>query len=198
MSRMSWPAAPGPERLVLLSAPGRDAVLATAAALLTVGVFAAVGEHGTLTSIQRLDDGWLRPMVSGRTQPLTAIAKVFNILGLVYLTLPVRIAVAGLLALRRRWWQLAAFTAAVVVSEVLIGLLKGTYDRPRPPGRRRAWWALAAMAFSVLMGLSRAYLGAHWLSDAVAGILLGTACAVVTALIVGQIQRHAEGRQKPA
>lgn len=37
-------------------------------------------------------------------------------------------------ALRRRWWQLAAFTAAVVLSEVLIGLLKGIYDRPRPPG----------------------------------------------------------------
>src|SRR5207302_8804400 len=67
-----------------------------------------------------------------------------------------------------------------------------------PPGRRRAWWALAAMAFSILMGLSRAYLGAHWLSDAVAGILLGTSCAVVTALVVGQIQRHAEGRQRPA
>ena len=133
MSRMSWRAAPGPERLVLLSAPGRDAVLTTAAVLLTAGIFAAVGEHGTLTSVQRLDDGWLRLMVSGRTPPLTAIAKVFNILGLVYVTLPARIAVAGLLALRRRWWQLAAFTAAVVMSEVLIGLLKGIYDRPRPP-----------------------------------------------------------------
>jgi undecaprenyl-diphosphatase len=231
MSRMSWRAVPGPERLVLLSAPGRDAVLTTVAVLLTAGVFAAVGDHGTLASIQRLDDGWLRLMVSGRTPPLIAIAKVFNILGLVYVTLPARIAVAGLLALRRRWWQLAAFTAAVVVSEVLIGVLKGIYDRPRPPGslvvttgtsfppghavaaavtvvaavialvppgRRRAWWVLAAMAFSILMGLSRAYLGAHWLSDAVAGILLGMSCAVVTALMVGQIQRHVEGRQRPA
>jgi len=228
---MSWPAVPGPERPALLAAPGRDAAVATVAVLLTAGVFAAVGDHGTLTSIQRLDDGWLRLMVAGRTPPLTVIAKVFNILGLVYVTLPARIAVAGLLALRRRWWQLAAFTAAVVVSEVMIGLLKGIYGRARPPdslvvttgtsfpsghavaasatvvaavialappGRRRAWWALAAMAFSILMGLSRAYLGAHWLSDAVAGILLGTACAVVTAVIVGQIQQHAEGRQKPA
>ena len=105
MSRMSWRAVPGPERLVLLSAPGRDAVLTTVAVLLTAGVFAAVGDHGTLASIQRLDDGWLRLMVSGRTPPLIAIAKVFNILGLVYVTLPARIAVAGLLALRRRWWQ---------------------------------------------------------------------------------------------
>ena len=57
---------------------------------------------------------------------------------------------------------------------------------------------LAAVAFSILMGLSRAYLGAHWLSDAVAGILLGLSCAIVTALVVGQIQRRAEGRQGAA
>jgi undecaprenyl-diphosphatase len=231
MLGMSRPAVPGPERHALLAAPGRDAALAAVVVVLTVGVFAAAGDHGTLTSIQRLDDAWLRLMISGRTAPLTVIAKVFNLLGLVYITLPARIAVAGLLVLQRRWWQLAAFTAAVVMSEVLIGLLKGIYDRPRPPGslvvttgtsfpsghavaaavtvvaavialappgRRRAWWVLAAMAFSILMGLSRAYLAAHGLWDAVAGILLGTACAVVTALIVGQIQRHAEGRQKPA
>ena len=101
MSRVSWPAAPGPERPALLAAPGRDAAVAAVIALV-------------------------------------------------------------------------------------------------PPGRRRAWWVLAAMAFSILMGLSRAYLGAHWLSDAVAGILLGMSCAVVTALMVGQIQRHVEGRQRPA
>jgi len=163
---MSWPAVPGPERPALLAAPGRDAAVATVAVLLTAGVFAAVGDHGTLTSIQRLDDGWLRLMVAGRTPPLTVIAKVFNILGLVYVTLPARIAVAGLLALRRRWWQLAAFTAAVVVSEVMIGLLKGIYGRAGPP-------------------------------DSLV-VTTGTSCAVVTALVVGQIQRHAEGRQRPA
>ena len=40
-------------------------------------------------------------MISGRTPPLTATAKVFNVLGLVYVTLPVRIGLAGYLALRR-------------------------------------------------------------------------------------------------
>ena len=77
MSRMSWRAVPGPERLVLLSAPGRDAVLATAAVL------------------------------------LTAIAKVFNILGLVYVTLPARIAVA----------------AAVTVVAAVIALFVGQIQR---------------------------------------------------------------------
>jgi len=226
MPRMSWPARPGPERRALRAPSGR-AALSAVVVVLTVGIFAAVADHGTLTSIQRLDDAWLRLMVSGRAPPLTAIAKVFNLLGLVYVTLPTRMIVAGFLALRRRWWHLAAFTGAVVLSEVLIGVLKGIYERARPPGslvvttgasfpsghavaasatvvaavialapsgRRRAWWALAAMAFSILMGLSRAYLGAHWLSDAVAGVLLGMSCAVVTALMVGQLQRRTERR----
>ena len=188
----------------------------------TAVVFALVADHGTLARIQRLDDAWLRLMISGRAPPLTAIAKVFNVLGLVYVTLPVRIALAGFLALRRRWWHLAAFAAAIVLSEVLIGSLKGIYDRTRPPGslvatsgasfpsghaiaasvtvvaavialvpagRRRALWGAAAVAFSIVMGLSRAYLAAHWLSDATAGILLGTSCALVTALIADQLQR---------
>jgi undecaprenyl-diphosphatase len=65
-----------------------------------------------------------------------------------------------------------------------------------PAGRWRAWWAVAAVVFSILMGLSRAYLGAHWLSDAVAGILLGTSCALLTALVVGQIQSQVRRRQR--
>jgi undecaprenyl-diphosphatase len=118
-----------------------------------------------------------------------------------------------------------------VLSEVLIGSLKGIYDRARPPGslvatsgasfpsghaiaasvtavaavialvpagRRRAWWGAAAVAFSILMGLSRAYLGAHWLSDATAGILLGTSCALLTALVAGLLQRRQQrGRPSP-
>jgi hypothetical protein len=73
MSRMSWPAALGPERPALLAAPGRDAAVAAVAVLLTVGVFAAVGEHGTLTSIQRLSRAylgahWLSDAIVGQIQ----------------------------------------------------------------------------------------------------------------------------------
>ena len=118
-----------------------------------------------------------------------------------------------------------------MLSEALIGPLKGVYDRTRPPGslvattnasfpsghaiaasvtviaavialvppgRRRVLWGAAAVAFSIVMGLSRAYLAAHWLSDATAGILLGTSCALITALIADQFQRRHNNRQRPA
>jgi membrane-associated phospholipid phosphatase len=227
MSGMSRPEMPGREES-LVAAPGLLAAITAVAVVLTAVVFALVGHQGTLASIQRLDEAWLRLMISGRALPLTVIAKIFNLLGLVYVTLPVRIAIAGFLAFRRRWWQLAAFVAAIAMSEILIGLLKGIYGRARPPdslvatsgasfpsghavaasvtavaavialvpaGRWRAWWAMAAVAFSILMGLSRAYLGAHWLSDAVAGIFLGTSCALLTALLVGEIQRRQVNRR---
>ncbi len=129
------PAGHGPaEEDALLGRPRQAAILTAGVVALTAVVFALVADHGTLTRIQRLDDAWLRLMISGRTPPLTAIAKVFNVLGLVYVTLPVRIVLAGFLALRRQWWHLAAFAAAIVLSEVLIGSLKGSYDRTRPPG----------------------------------------------------------------
>ena len=230
MPGLSRPGAPGRAEPALVAAPGRDAAITAVVVVLTACAFAAAGDHQTLASIQRLDDAWLRLMISGRVAPLTAIAKVFNVVGHEYVTLPVRIAIAGLLALRRWWWHLAAFAAAMVISEVLIGLLKGIYSRARPPGplvatsgasfpsghavaasvtavaavialvpagRRRAWWAAAAVVFSILMGLSRAYLGAHWLSDAAAGIFLGTSCALVTALAVGQVQRRRRAGNPP-
>ena len=218
---MSRVAAPG--EVLVLAAPLRDIAVTAAVLALTAVTFAVVADHGILAHIQHADDAWLRLMVSGRAAPATAVAKVFNWLGLVYVTLPVRIAIAGFLAWRRQWWHLAAFAAAVVLSEVLIGTLKGSYDRVRPPGslvatsgasfpsghsvaatvtvvaavialvppgRARVAWGAAAAAFSVLMALSRAYLGAHWLSDAIAGVLLGTSCALLAALAVTGLQRR--------
>ena len=85
----------------LLGRPRQAAFLTAGIVAVTAVVFALVADHGMLTRIQRLDDAWLRRMISGRTPPLTAIARVLNVLGLVYVTLPARIALAGFLALRR-------------------------------------------------------------------------------------------------
>jgi membrane-associated phospholipid phosphatase len=231
MPRLTWPTAAQRPENPLIASPWQGALLTGGVLALTAVLFALAASHGILSRIQRIDDAWLRLMISAREPPLTVIAKILNVLGLVYVTLPVRIALAGLLALRRRWWHLAAFTTAVVMSEVLIGVLKGVYDRARPPGslvattgasfpsghavaasvtvvaavialvpagRSRAMWGAAAVAFSILMGLSRAYLGAHWLSDATAGILLGTSCALLTALVAGLVQRQPQHRLRPA
>ena len=230
MPGMTRPAMAQPGEGALLALPRQAAFLTAGVVAVTAVMFALVANHGMLARIQQLDDAWLRLMISGRTPALTAIAKVFNVLGLVYVTLPVRIALAGYLALRRRWWHLAAFTAAIVLSEALIGSLKGIYDRTRPPGslvatsgasfpsghaiaasvtviaavialvpagRRRTLWGAAAVMFSILMGLSRAYLGAHWLSDAAAGILLGTSCALLTALVAALLQRRQQRGRRP-
>jgi undecaprenyl-diphosphatase len=197
-------------------------VIAVVISALTAVVFAVMASRGALSHIQRLDDSWLRLMISVRDPTVTVIAKAFNVLGLVYVTLPVRLAIAGYLAFRRRWWHLAAFAAAVLLSEVLIGPVKAAYGRARPPGslvatsgasfpsghsiaasvtvfaavialvpagRRRVAWGLAAALFALLMAASRAYLGAHWLSDAIAGLLLGTSCALLAAVAVDRAQR---------
>ena len=231
MPGMTRPTTARPAEDPLLGRPRQAALLTAGVVALTALVFALAADHGTLARIQRLDNAWLALMISGRTPALTATAKVFNVLGLVYVTLPVRIALAGYLTLRRRWWHLAAFAAAIVLSEVLIGSLKGIYDRARPPGslvatsgasfpsghaiaasvtvlaavialvppgRRRVWWGAAAVAFSILMGLSRAYLAAHWLSDATAGILLGTSCALLAALVADQFQRRKNRLRPPS
>jgi hypothetical protein len=96
MSRLTRLAAPRRPEEAILGAPVRDAAVTAAVLALTALAFAAVADRGVLVRIQRVDDAWLRLMVSGRSAPVTVIAKFFNLLGLVYVTLPVRIAIAAL------------------------------------------------------------------------------------------------------
>jgi undecaprenyl-diphosphatase len=46
------------------------------------------------------------------------------------------------------------------------------------PGKQRWRWEVYAVAFTSVMTLSRVYLRAHWLSDTVAGALLGAGLAL--------------------
>ena len=69
-----------------------------------------------------------------------------------------------------------------------------------PAGRHRYAWGAAAALFALVMAVSRAYLAAHWLSDAIAGTLLGTSVALWSALVVQWIRdaRHPRDRSPPA
>jgi membrane-associated phospholipid phosphatase len=56
-----------------------------------------------------------------------------------------------------------------------------------PPGPARRRWELLAVAFAFVMALSRVYLSAHWFSDVVTGVLLGTGIALGAAALVTEI-----------
>ena len=207
----------------LLGMPRRDTMVTATLALATTVLFALMATRTGRDLIQPIDDSFLRWMVSLRTGWLTSVALLFNLVGLTYVMAPIRLGIATWLAIQRRWWHLAAFVSAILVSEISIGVLKSLYDRPRAPGSlvetssssfpsghavaasvtavaavialfpegsRRYRWGAAAVAFSSLMGLSRTYLGAHWLSDTVAGVLLGTSIALGSALAIHQLRER--------
>jgi undecaprenyl-diphosphatase len=75
-----------------------------------------------------------------------------------------------------------AVAASVTAVAAVIALL--------PEGPRRYRWGAAAVAFAFVMALSRNYLGAHWLFDAVAGVLLGTTIALGTALVAHRVRER--------
>ena len=79
----------------------------------------------------------------------------------------------------------AVATASIAVALVLVAMAAGP--------RRRKWEVVAASA-AFLMALSRVYLNAHWFSDVVAGVLLGTGVALGAAALVAEI-RHLAGRR---
>jgi hypothetical protein len=82
MSRVERPEEP------VLTFAGRDVAITATVLALTAALFAAAADHGIMAYLQRTDDARLRLMVSSRAAPVTAVAKVFNWLGLVYVTLP--------------------------------------------------------------------------------------------------------------
>ena len=80
-----------------------------------------------------------------------------------------------------------AVAGAVVALSLVIVLV------PRGAARRNL--EMAAAGFAVLMAGSRIYLGAHWLTDVLAGVALGAACAIGGAALV---QRWFKSRESYA
>jgi membrane-associated phospholipid phosphatase len=66
-----------------------------------------------------------------------------------------------------------------------------------PPGPARWRWEVRAVLFSLIMALSRTYLQAHWLSDAVAGTLFGTAVVLTSVVVVLGVRNRLRPRLFP-
>ncbi len=165
----------------------------------------------TAPAVQAVDDAVWRFAGSVRNEPATAVATALSWLGGAEVNWPLRAAALLLLAWRRHWLRAAAFTLAIVTSELFIGPVKNLTDRARPPGAliettaasfpsghaiatavtavglvlvlahpgpSRWRWEVNAVVFTSVMALSRVYLRAHWLSDTVAGALLGAGLAL--------------------
>jgi undecaprenyl-diphosphatase len=189
---------------------GAFALYASAAVLM---IWMALGR----STLQPLDDWFHDAMVSIENGFLTFGAEVLNFAGSVWVTVPLRVVIAGLLWVQKRWEWMTVWLASIVVAEVSVTLFKFLYDRPRPldplvsttgssfpsghavagavtvvalvivflpSGPHRRIWELIAVGFAFFMAMSRTYLRAHWLTDVVAGTLLGAAAAVGVAAAV--------------
>jgi undecaprenyl-diphosphatase len=64
-----------------------------------------------------------------------------------------------------------------------------------PPGRARWAWEFRAALFATVMSLSRTYLAAHWLSDVIAGGLLGTGIAVGWPAVLQEVRTRVQRRR---
>lgn len=191
-------------RLLWGSVPALLVVLAGAA------VFSYAGNSSFLAVV---DDAWYRQAMSLRTPWLNEVNWVLDFVG--NQGMVIYCALLFLFLLWRRWWRLALFTAAVNLGGVVAThLLKFLVARPRPENRivevdfgsypsghssgtvaamvvtavllGRLWIWVSGSILSLTMMFSRTYVGAHWLTDTLAGALLGAALA----LLLWALLRH--------
>jgi undecaprenyl-diphosphatase len=177
--------------------------LAALVAVVGIGLLVALRQ-----SPIELDTEWMEEIVEHRSSWWDVPALVMSFIGggwFGVILVPVCV-ILTLVIVRRRWAALY-FAIAAVASAGLVQLLKNLFGRARPLdimvtadfgsfpsghvanaatlavtlgiilGRSWVWWS--GVVYTILMALSRTYLGAHWVSDTVGGALLGAAVAVI-------------------
>ena len=154
------------------------------------------------------DTEWMEEIVEHRSPLWEFPALVMNhVGGGIFGALILPLLIIATLCILRRFWAALFFAIASVLSAGLVQLLKNIFERPRPEeilvaadlgsfpsGHvanaatmavvlgfivRRLWVWIAGLAYTIVMLLSRNYLGAHWLSDTIGGLVLGAAVAVI-------------------
>ncbi len=170
---------------------------------------------------------WMEELVDNRNPFWTGLALVFNYLGGgITAILIVPLLIIGGLLLWRRPWAALYFAIAILASVLVVQLLKKLIGRSRPdeilvnpdfgsfPSGHsanaaliatalgivfwRAWIWAAGAVYTVGMMLSRTYLGAHWISDTIGGLLVGAGVAVIVwAPFADRLARERDGPHPP-
>ena len=183
-------------------------VVSAAAALLLVVLLAAIIFYREANKPFGFEVEWMSELVEARAPIWTIPALVFNWIGgcIGSILIVPSIIIGGLLVWRRPWAALY-FVCATIGSAGVVFLIKNLVGRPRPadimvtpdfgsfPSGHsanaaliattlgiifwRTWVWVVGSIYTVLMMLSRTYLGAHWISDTIGGMLVGAAVAVI-------------------
>lgn len=178
-------------------------------ALGAIGVVLLLGVVITARSgVIGVDEEFMGELVEHRSPFWDAPSLVFNVIGAgVVGVFVVPLGVAAVLLLRRRRWAAFYWIAACALSAGVVQVVKHAFGRARPADimvvsdygsfpsghtanaatlavvlgviLRRVWVWAAGVLYTVAMLLSRTYLGAHWLTDTIGGLLIGAGVAVV-------------------
>jgi membrane-associated phospholipid phosphatase len=78
---------------------------------------------------------------------------------------------------------------SVAIAVTAIGIVIALF----PPGRARLRWELIAAAFTFLVALSRVYINAHWMTDAIGGSLIGSGWALLCPAVFEEVRYRRRG-----
>ena len=95
-------------------------------------LFMAIAIPTLKDAVQAVDDQVHRWVVSIEWGPAVSASQFLDFIGSAWVVWPTMAAIAGWLAWSRRWEAFSTWVVAMVVSQLMIGPVKGLYMRPRP------------------------------------------------------------------